>query len=107
VARENVPPNEVFARYENGMKLLRHYFSLPDKILFIDDTNERYTCLEVIKGKILWRLENSPEWIKHFVASLQNNPTLSVKSLDSKDEVRKVYQKQKDERAIEELTGIA
>jgi hypothetical protein len=89
------------------MKLLRHYFSLPDKILFIDDTNERYTCLEVIKGKILWRLENSPEWIKHFVVSLQNNPTLSVKSLDSKDEVRKVYQKQKDERAIEELTGIA
>jgi hypothetical protein len=89
------------------MKLLRHYFSLPDKILFIDNTNERYTCLEVVKGKIIWRLENSHEWIKYFVASLQNNPTLSVKSLDSIDEVRKTYQTQNDERAIEVLKKLS
>jgi hypothetical protein len=88
------------------MKLLHHYFSLPDRILFIDNTNERYTFLEVAKGKILWRLENSPEWIKYFVTSLQNNPTLSVKSLDSVDEVRKTYQRQNDERAIEALKKL-
>jgi predicted ABC-type ATPase len=101
-----VPPNEVFARYENGMKLIRHYFSLPDKILFIDNTNERYTCLEVEKGKILWRLENFPEWINNFVTSLKNNPTVSIKSLDSIDEVRKTYQRQNDERAIEALKKL-
>jgi predicted ABC-type ATPase len=31
----HVPPNEVFARYENGLKLLRHYFVLPDKLLLM------------------------------------------------------------------------
>jgi predicted ABC-type ATPase len=34
----HVPPDEVFARYENGMKLMRHYFKMPDKILMIDNT---------------------------------------------------------------------
>jgi hypothetical protein len=102
-----VPPNEVFGRYENGMKLLRHFFPLPDKILFIDNTNERYTCLEVVTGKILWRLQDSPEWIKNFVASIQINRTLSIKSLNSIDEVRKTYQRQNDERAIEVLKKLS
>jgi hypothetical protein len=44
----------------NGMKLLKYYFSFPDKLLFIDNTNERYTCLEAEKGKILLHPADSP-----------------------------------------------
>jgi hypothetical protein len=89
-------------------KLLRHYFSLPDKILFIENTSERYTCLEVVIGKIIWRLENSPEWINNFVAPLQSNPTLSVKSLDPKDEVERFAKCRwkKSNRRVQKIKSI-
>ena len=91
----HVPPDEVFARYENGLKLMRHYFSLPDKLLFIDNTNTSFTCLEAEKGKISFQLKDLPKWVNDFVDSLQVKPVVSVKSLDSIDEVRKLYTKTK------------
>jgi hypothetical protein len=90
-----VPADEVFARYKNGMKLLRHYFSMPDKILFIDNTNGRFTCLEIEKGKIIFHLENSPEWINDFVISFKEDFPSSVRLLNTVDEVRKSYEELK------------
>jgi predicted ABC-type ATPase len=89
----HVPPNEVFARYENGLKLMRYYFSMPDKILMIDNTRKRYACLEAEKGKIVFYPSNSPQWIKGFVNSLENKPAPVVRSLNSIDEVRSLYRK--------------
>jgi len=91
----HVPPDEVFARYENGLKLMRHYFSLPDKLLLIDNTNTRFTCLEAEKGSVFFQLADPPKWVKDFVESLQMKPATSAKSLDSIDEVRKLYAKTK------------
>jgi predicted ABC-type ATPase len=94
----HVPPDEVFARYENGLKLMRHYFSMPDKLLLIDNTNFRFTCLEAEKGIISYQKPKAPTWVKEFVESLQAKQTITAKSLDSVDEVRKLYEKKKSQR---------
>jgi predicted ABC-type ATPase len=93
----HVPPNEVYARYENGMKLLRYYFNMPDKILMIDNTDSPYACLEAEKGKIIFYPANSPEWIKAFVRSLDNKTIPSAKTLNSIEEVRNLYKNRKTE----------
>jgi predicted ABC-type ATPase len=90
-----VPPNEVYARYENGIKLLRYYFNMPDKILMIDNTNIRYACLEAEKGRIVFYPANSPEWIKAFVNSLESKTIPSARTLNSIEEVRNLYNKKK------------
>jgi predicted ABC-type ATPase len=87
----HVPPDEVFARYENGMKLMRHYFNMPDKVLMIDNTFTRYTCLEAEKGRIIFQIANAPQWVTAFLASLEVKTITSVRSLDSIDEVRNLY----------------
>jgi len=91
-----IPPDEVYARYENGIRLMRHYFAMPDKILMIDNTNTRFTCLEAEKGKIVFQSQNAPQWVIDFVKSLEQKPVSSARSLNSIDEVRKLYNKTKD-----------
>jgi predicted ABC-type ATPase len=98
----HVPPNEVFARYDNGMKLMRYYFNMPDKILMIDNTNVRYTCLEAEKGQILFQLNAVPAWVKNFVVSLESKTITSVRSLKSIDEVRNLYNKTKSQPGMGE-----
>jgi predicted ABC-type ATPase len=93
----HVPPNEVYTRYENGMKLLRYYFNMPDKILMIDNTDFRYACLEVEKGKIIFYPANSPDWIKAFVSSLDSKTPPSAKTLNSIEEVRNLYKNKKSQ----------
>jgi predicted ABC-type ATPase len=78
---------------ETGLKLMRHYFPMPDKILMIDNTHISYSCLEAEKGKIVFYPSNSPQWIKAFVNSLENKSVPLVKSLNSIDEVRSLYRK--------------
>jgi predicted ABC-type ATPase len=94
----HVPPNEVYARYENGMKLLRHYFNMPDNIIMIDNTNLSYTFLEVDKGRIVFYPANSPEWVKTFVSSLNSTPTPQARTLNSIDEVRRLYNNNKSQQ---------
>ncbi|HEY6902325.1 MAG TPA: hypothetical protein VI233_16830 [Puia sp.] len=94
----HVPPNEVFARYESGLKLMRHYFHMPDKILFIDNTNTPFTCLEAEKGTIVFQQSDSPQWVKNFIDSMQIKPPTSAKSLNSIDEVRELYTKTKPKK---------
>lgn len=87
----HVPPNEVIARYENGLKLLRHYFSMPDKLLIIDNTVISQICLQVEKG-IIYLHQGVVNWVDEFVTSLKRNSTVSAKDLASIDEVRKRYE---------------
>ena len=91
----HVPPDEVFARYENGLKLLRNYFSLPDKLLLIDNTAViSLICLQAEKGVIHYH-QGAFSWVDDFVKSLQVQIPTSAKSLTSIDEVRKLYKKGK------------
>jgi hypothetical protein len=84
------------------MKLMRYYFNMPDKILMIDNTYVRYTCLEAEKGQIVFQISNAPEWINTFVASLEAKSVTSVRSLNSIDEVRHLYNKTKSQPGKEE-----
>jgi predicted ABC-type ATPase len=99
----HVPPNEVFARYENGMKLMQYYFNMPDKILMIDNTYVRYTCLEAEKGQIVFQLTDAPAWVKLFVASLEKKIVPSARSLNSIDEVRDLYNNTKSQQRKEDI----
>lgn len=93
----HVPPDEVFARYENGLKLLRHYFSLPDKLLLIDNTVISQICLQAEKGIIQYH-QGIFSWVQEFVDSLKIQPPISAKSLTSIDEVRKLYETTKTQK---------
>jgi len=99
----HVPPNEVFARYENGMKLMRYYFGMPDKILMIDNTNIPYACLEAKMGRIIFQVTNAPTWVTTFVASLKTKAAASARSLNSIDEVRSLYNKTKSQTSKEDF----
>lgn len=99
----HVPPNEVFARYENGMKLLRYYFGMPDKILMIDNTNIPYTCLEAETGRIIFQVTDAPTWVTTFVASLETKAAPSARLLNSINEVRNLYNKTKSQTGKEDL----
>jgi hypothetical protein len=84
------------------MKLMRFYFNMPDKILMIDNTFVRYTCLEAEKGKIVFQLKAAPAWVKTFLASLDSKTVTSARSLNSIDEVRSLYNKTKSQPGTEE-----
>lgn len=79
------------------MKLMRHYFNMPDKVLMIDNTFTRYTCLEAEKGRIVFQIANQPQWVTTFLASLEVKPVTSAKSLNSIDEVRNLYNNKKSQ----------
>jgi predicted ABC-type ATPase len=87
----HVPADEVFARYENGLKLLRHYFALPDKLLLIDNTEISQVCLQAEKG-IINLYHQGFNWVDDFLDSLQTKSPVSIKDLSSIDEVRKQYE---------------
>jgi predicted ABC-type ATPase len=93
----HVPQDEVFARYENGLKLLRHYFSLPDKLLLIDNTVISQVCLQAEKG-IIQDYQSGFNWVEDFVNSLKAQKTVSAKTLTSIEEVRKLYETTKSQK---------
>ena len=93
----HVPPDEVFARYENGLKLLRHYFSLPDKLLLIDNTVISQVCLQAEKG-VIQHYQPDFNWVEDFVKSMQVQMPVSAKTLTSIDEVRKLYETTKSQK---------
>jgi predicted ABC-type ATPase len=97
-----VPPDEVFARYENGLKLLRHYFSVPDKLLIIDNTDLAIVCLQADKGDIKYQVDDPFEWIGNFLASLETKTSISARSLSSIEEVRKLYESKRSNKEIDE-----
>lgn len=93
----HVPPDEVFSRYENGLKLLRQYFDMPDKLLVIDNTVISQICLQVEKG-VIFLHQGVVNWVDEFVNSLRVKNPVSAKSLSSIDEVRKLYEASKRKR---------
>lgn len=86
-----VPPDEVFARYESGLKLLSHYFSFPDKLILIDNTQLSVTSLQAEKGSIDYKNLYPFKWVQRFMTSLTAKPSVSPRSLNSIEEVRNYY----------------
>ena len=62
-----VRPDIVKARYENGLKLLKHFKDLPDLLLLVDNETHAEVCSILEKGQIIEVNDILPNWIKSLV----------------------------------------
>jgi predicted ABC-type ATPase len=62
-----VRPDIVKMRYENGLKLLKYYLNIPDLLILTDNSNTPVKFVEMKKGDIVFRKENSPFWIQNLL----------------------------------------
>ena len=87
-----IPPEEVLLRYENGLKLLAYYFFMPDKLVLIDNSMFRMLCMVAKKGLFDYKESVPFQWVRRILLSLDSaKPSTSAKTLDSIEEVRKLY----------------
>lgn len=84
----------VHLRYEAGLKLLKYYKGVPDKLLLTDNTSGlSRNCAELNKGELVSiDKENLPIWISNLL-SLQIDKKDNFQDLD---EVREKYRKMKE-----------
>jgi len=89
-----VTPTIVEERYITGLKLLNHYFDIPDKITLIDNSENGVIILEK-SGHSIEILSPLPEWVNKYLGnhlSTDKEKDIKAKDLASKDEVRKLYE---------------
>ena len=90
-------------RYYVGLKLLQHYFKVPEVIQLVDNS-ETLKPIAVRKNQQVSLLtEELPKWFtdylyKHFKPS---ENVVSIRDLSSMEEVRKRYLQNKDEKDSE------
>ena len=83
-----VRPDIVKMRYENGLKLLRHFKAIPDRLFFNDNTTEKsIRCLEMQKGESVFKTEELPAWIQFVCAENEKTKT----EFSTIDDVRAKY----------------
>ncbi|MFM9951059.1 MAG: hypothetical protein ACKV1O_24200 [Saprospiraceae bacterium] len=86
-----VHPDIVRMRYEAGLKLLKHYKHIPNRLILTDNTTESVNCVELSFGAILKKNENLPDWILFiFFESLDRRHGLS-----NIDEAKEKYRQMK------------
>lgn len=93
-----VRPDIVEQRYTAGLNLLNHYFVEPDVLELLDNSKSMTLMAEIRKGEVLYLSQSLPEWIsKHFFSYLKEGPKeqTNARSLDTLDEVRKMYDRLK------------
>ena len=90
-----VPPEEVLLRYENGLRLLAFYFSMPEILVLIDNNRSPLPCMQAEKGVIDYKKLAPFKWVQRLLLSLEGAKlAASAKSLDSIEDVRKLYNSQ-------------
>lgn len=92
-----VRPDIVRERYINGLKLLNHYFKIPDIICLVDNSVQLQFVAEIHKGKIIKMSLTLPDWVKknlteHFE---QKQEEKRIRDMNSIAEVKKAYQQKK------------
>jgi predicted ABC-type ATPase len=87
-----VQPDIVRMRYEAGLKLLRHYKNIPNRLILTDNTTESVNCAELSLGKVLYKIEYLPAWVE-FVLSDDSVAQSEVSSLDA---IREKYRRMRD-----------
>jgi predicted ABC-type ATPase len=85
-----VRPDIIKMRYENGLKLLKYYLNIPDLLILTDNSNTPVKFIEMEKGNIVFRKENTPQWIQN-VLKKEIEKDNSNKSLE---EIKQQYKEQ-------------
>ena len=101
-----VRPDIVEERYLNGLKLLNHYLTKPDKVLLYDNSMSPRLIAEIDKGKITRIDPQLPDWVsKHVLPGPDQSMSQEIRprDLDSIEEVRKRYAENK--KADKDITG--
>ena len=90
-----VRPDIVEERYINSLKLLDHYFQVPDTIQLFDNSSSLVLIGEVRKGEVIHLAAELPAWVinnfsKQFAKEEKQENKIS--DLKSVNEVKKAYQ---------------
>ena len=93
-----VRPDIVKMRYENGLKLLRYYKDIPNRLFFNDNTVDKSVrCLETQKGTIVFQTETLPAWVQ-FVCTEEEKIKTTFSTIEEvREKYRQMNKKQKDE----------
>ena len=82
----------VLLRYENGLKLLAHYFFMPEKLIMIDNAVAPLMCMQAEKGVIDYNKLAPFQWVRRVLLSLEGaKAQVSAQSLSSVEDVRELY----------------
>jgi predicted ABC-type ATPase len=87
-----VRPDIVKMRYENGLKLLKYYFNLPEKLILTNNADSPIEFLIAEKGEIIYRNENLPQW----VLSLLPDAKKDILPNESIEEIKQRYTDRED-----------
>ena len=90
-----VTPTVVEERYNNSLKLLDHYFDIPDKIQLIDNSENTLLILEKIADKIKILSDQLPEWVNKYLGkhlSGKEDKVLQAKDFSTREDVKRMYQ---------------
>jgi len=91
-----VNPSIVEERYINGLNLLNHYFSKPDRLQLFDNSVKVQLLADIKQGKIIHTIEKLPDWITKYLGQhFQQNykQEIKIKDMEDIDEVKKAYKK--------------
>lgn len=101
-----VPPDEVYARYKNGMSLLSKYFTMPDRLTIVDNSTRPHVEVVFSKGKMLYQSPSTTKWVADLVNQLGKEKSLNVKDLNTVDEVRNLYRQKESGKKKKKGRGI-
>lgn len=87
-----VRPDIVKMRYENGLKLLKYYFSLPDKLILTNNADFPIEFLMAEKGEIIYRNENLPKWVLSVLPKIKYD----ILPNESIEEIKQQYRNKED-----------
>jgi len=100
-----VDPNTVVNRYNNGLKLLDHYFNVPDNLQIIDNSDGTMIVLKAEKGNIKFKADLLPKWVATNLGSRlhpdEGPKNREVRQMDSKEDVLSRYREMQKPKAAE------
>lgn len=85
-------PDVVESGYITGLKLLNHYFTIPDKLQILDNTETAIIIADLEFGKLIYQSKLLPDWVNLYLGvhfGLVSGSRFDVKSLDSVEQVKK------------------
>jgi predicted ABC-type ATPase len=70
-----VLPDVVRMRYEAGLKLLKHFRAVPNRLVLTDNLTEGLNCAELSLGEVFSVHEPLPDWVKPIVFGQAEPPS--------------------------------
>lgn len=82
-----VQPEIVRLRYEAALRLLKLFKEVPNYLILSDNAADSIICAELKSGKLVFKLENAPEWVEVVLADKVD----VLKKIENISDVREKY----------------